>query len=208
MRRTTRLAVAAAALAAVAATGTTSASAAGTSPSPTGVTSGTEKSPGKPDAALAAAAAKLGVTTDRLMEALTSAKKSLAGSSSVSQDQFVAAVAAGLGLPVGVVNDALTPVLLKPGRDDGGKPAKKKDGEDQSTSPLLSDTAAAAFAATLGVDQAKAKAALANLVKIGSKPRGIDPSSKDFAGVASSLGVTVDQLKDALGTLKQSLEHA
>ena len=69
------------------------------------------ESPTAADADFAAIAAKLGVTTDRLNAALVAAKRSLADSTDVTPEAFVAAVAANLGLPVSRVQDAVGPML-------------------------------------------------------------------------------------------------
>jgi len=169
------------------------------------------------DADFAAIAAKLGVTTDRLTAALVAAKRSLATSTKVTPEAFVAAVAANLGLPAARVKDAVEPMFLKPGRPragDGKDRKAKKDGEqvgkdrkgadDPRNSPFTTNAAAARLAAALGVSQAKAKAALVAVV---SAPGGIVPTSKFFRDIAHSLGVSADRLKTALGDLKQSLAN-
>jgi hypothetical protein len=90
-----------------------------------------------------------------------------------------------------------------PGRDDQSKQdsmdSKALNGPQDS--PFTTDAAAASVAAALGVDQAKAKAALAAVVAMGR----VDPTSKAFADIAASLGVSSDQLNAALGDLKRSL---
>ncbi|WP_285784191.1 hypothetical protein [Microbispora sp. NBRC 16548] len=157
------------------------------------------------DADLAAIAAKLGVTTERLDAALVAAKTSLADSAGVTPEAFVSAVATNLGLPVSQVQDALEPMVAKPapGRDDQGKldSMDKKALDGPQDSPFTTDAAAASVAAALGVDQAKAKAALATVVAWGR----VDPTSKAFGDIAASLGVISDQLNAALSDLKRSL---
>ncbi|TQS23719.1 hypothetical protein [Microbispora sp. KK1-11] len=170
---------------------------------------GPQKSSGTPragaDADVAAIAAKLGVTTERLDAALVAAKTSLANSAGVTPDAFVAAVAANLGLPVPQVQDALRPMVAEPapGRDDQSKPDSmdKKALDGPQDSPFTTDAAAASVAAALGVDQAKAKAALETVVAWGR----VDPTSKAFGDIAASLGVSADQLNAALSDLKRSL---
>ncbi|MFC4588443.1 hypothetical protein [Sphaerisporangium corydalis] len=121
MRKRTRLVVATATLAALAATGTTAAAASGPTPQPGPVKpdSVTVKVDGKPkesaDAGLAEAAAKLGVTLDRLTAAIVAAKTSLAGSDDVRPDAVVAAIAAELGLPAPQVQKAMGPLIGRPG---------------------------------------------------------------------------------------------
>ncbi|MEU4294931.1 hypothetical protein AB0E63_42480 [Kribbella sp. NPDC026596] len=219
MMKRNRLVAAAVTLAALATTGTASAATSGSDPKPGAAKSGAAvkvegKSKPAKDVDLAKIAAKLGVTTARLNAALVAAKRSLAGSTNVTPEAFVKAVAANLGLPVSRVKAAVEPLILEPGRaraGDGkqGHKAKqedkgKKGADDPRKSPFASNAAAARLAAALGVSQAKAKAALVTLV---SAPGGIVPTSKAFRDIAHSLGVSADRLKTALGDLKQSLAN-
>jgi hypothetical protein len=213
MMKRTRLVAATVTLAALATTGTASAATSGSDPRPGAAKSGAAvkvegKSKPAADADFAAIAAKLGVTTDRLTDALVAAKRSLATSTRVTPEAFVAAVAANLGLPASRVKAAVEPMLLKPGRPragDGKQAGKDKKGaDDPRNSPFASNAAAARLAAALGVSQAKAKAALVAVV---SAPGGIVPTSKAFRDIARSLGVSADRLKTALGDLKQSLDN-
>ncbi|MEU8192917.1 hypothetical protein AB0C10_03950 [Microbispora amethystogenes] len=176
---------------------------------------GRQDSSGKPragaDVKLAAIAKQLGVTPERLDAALVAAKTSLANSADATPEAFVAAVAANLGLPVSQVRDALRPMIAgpAPGDDDRGKldgmgkkgGMDKKGGDGPRESPFTTDAAAASLAAALGVDQAKAKAALAALVALGR----VDVTSKTFRDIAASLGVGPDRLDAALSDLKRSL---
>ncbi|MBO4273432.1 hypothetical protein [Microbispora triticiradicis] len=170
---------------------------------------GRQDSSGKPgagmEADLAAIAAKLGVTAERLDAALVAAKTSLAKSDGVTPEAFGAAVAAELGLPVSQVQEALRPLIAEPapGDDRRGKldGMDKKGGDGPRESPFTTDAAAASLAAALNVDQAKAKAALATLVALGR----VDVKSKTFGDIAASLGVGSDQLDAALSDLKRSL---
>ncbi|GAB3132918.1 hypothetical protein GCM10027161_08910 [Microbispora hainanensis] len=205
MKRT-RLLVAALTLTTLAAAGT--AAAADTAPAPGAVKSGdaTIKSGARAgadaDADLAAIAAKLGVTTERLDSALVAAKME-----DVPPGSFVTAVAADLGLPVSQVRDALGPIVAKPAPDGDNQGradstgTKARDGSQDS--PFTTDAAAASLAAALGVDQAKAKDALAALVALGR----VRPTSTDFGDIAASLGVGSDRLDAALRELKRSLSQ-
>lgn len=213
MMKRTRLVVVAATLAALAATGTASAAASDSPPTPGDAKSGCAtvdpdgKSTVAADADFAAIAAKLGVTTDRLDAALVAVKTSPATSTGVTPDAFVAAVAANLGLPVSRVQDALGPLVAKSrqGDDHGKQDGKDKKGMDgPQDSPFTTDAAAASVAAALGVDQAKAKAALTAVVALGSASGGVDPTSKAFGDIAASLGVSSDRLTSALADLKRS----
>ncbi len=215
MMKRTRLVVATVTLATLAATGTAAAAAAAAAadpaPTPGASKSGsaTVKVDGKSragaDADFAAIAAKLGVTTERLDAALVAAKTSLANSADVTPEAFVSTVAANLGLPVSQVQEALGPMVAEPapGRDDRGKldSMNEKALDGPQDSPFTTDAAAASVAAALGVDQAKAKAALATVVAWGR----VDPTSKAFGDLAASLGVSSDQLNAALSDLKRSL---
>ena len=217
MMKRTRLVAAAVTLVALATTGTASAATSGSDPKSGAAKSGAAvkvdgKSKPAMDTDLAAIAAKLGVTTDRLNAALIAAKRSLAGSTTVTPEAFVAAVAANLGLPAARVKAAVEPLFLKPGRPRAGDDKRdhkatkdgkdKKGADDPRNSPFTTNAAAARLAAALGVSQAKAKAALVAVV---SAPGGIVPTSKAFRDLAHSLGVSADRLKAALGDLKQSL---
>jgi hypothetical protein len=192
-------------LAALAATGAGAQAASGASPA-----AGPTK-PGATAAAnddIAALAATLGVTTDQLTAAMVSAKMSLVGSTNVTPDAFVTAVAANLELPVPQVQAALEPMFAKraPTEADKAKPDgdAKQSAED---SPFSTEAAAASLAAALGVDQARAKAALAALVALGSAKEGIDPAAQSFADIAASLGVSPERLLAALSDLKRSLAN-
>ncbi|KAA9376466.1 hypothetical protein F5972_23960 [Microbispora cellulosiformans] len=157
------------------------------------------------EADLAAIAGRLGVTVERLDAALVAAKKSLAKSDGVTPEAFGAAVAAQLGLPVSQVQEALRPMIAEPapaGADRGKLDGMdKKGGDGPQESPFTTDAAAASLAEALGVDQAKAKAALAALVALGR----VDVTSKTFRDIAASLGVGSDRLDAALSDLKRSL---
>ncbi|MEV4296752.1 hypothetical protein [Microbispora rosea] len=162
---------------------------------------------GAADADLAAIAAKLGVTTERLDAALVAAKTSLANSAGVTPDAFIAAVATNLGLPIPQVQDALQPMVAEPAPDGDNQGkldsmgTKARDGSPDW--PFTTDAASASLAAALGVDQAKAEAALAAVVALGR----VCPESKAFDDIAASLGVGSDQLDAALGELKRSLSQ-
>ena len=215
MMKRLQLAVASVTLAALVATGTASAATTGSDPKTGGAKPGAPakvegKSKQAADADFAAMAAKLGVSAKRLEAAMVAAKRSLAGSTNVTPQAFVAAVAANLGLPVSKVKAVVEPMILKPGRSRDGKDHKaEKDGKDKGAndpkhSPFTTNATAARLAATLGVSQAKAKAALVALV---SAPGGISPTSKSFRHIAASLGVSTARLQAALVALKQSLAN-
>jgi hypothetical protein len=217
MRKRTRLVVATATLAALAATGAAPAMAAGTDPNhgvdapssdakSNGGATGTSKTAADADADFAAAAASLGVTTDQLGAAVVAAKTSLATSTSATDDDFVGAVANNLGLPVSQVSEALTPLLVTPSTraaEKGGED-KAAGADDPQRSPFATDAAAASLAAALGIEPAVAKSTLAALIALGSSG-GIEPASQPFRDLATTAGVSPEQLRDALGELKRSL---
>lgn len=216
MKRT-HVVVVTATLAGVAVIGAAPAAASGLTPTPAATKPGAAtanveaKSEAAVDGDFAALAATLGVTTDRLTAALVAAKTSLAASTGVTPDAFVAAVAANLGLPVSQVRDALAPMFIKPagtGAEESKQDSTEKEGVDgPENSPFTTDAAAAALAATLGVDQGKAKAALAAVVALASAAGGVDPTSQPFGEIAASLGVSPDRLIAALTELKRSLAN-
>jgi hypothetical protein len=214
MNKGTRLVVAVATLGALIASGAASAAASGSAGTPGTAKAGSavakkagnlkadEGSKAGADADFAAMAADLGVTTDGLTAALGAAKRS------ATPDTFVAAVAANLGLPVSRVQDVVGPLLRSPA--PAGRPGKRDDTDKEGTddpenSPFSTDAAAASVAEALGVEPAKAKAALAAVVRLGSSPAGIVPTSKAFGDIAAGLGVSSERLRVAVGDLKESL---
>jgi hypothetical protein len=221
MNKRTRLVLASAALAALIASGTASAAASGSARTPGAkADSATAKkaasstaddgSKAAADADFAAMAAALGVTPDQLTAALVAAKRSVTPST-FTPEAFVAAVAADLGLSVARVQGVVGPLLVKPA--PAGRPGKRDDTDskgvdDPENSPFSTDAAAASVAAALGVDRAKAKAALAAVVTLGSSPEGIVPTSAAFGDIAATLGVSSERLRIALGDLKSSLANS
>lgn len=211
------------AIAALGTTGTASAATSGSTPAPSPTKSGApavagndksvDKSAGKSDGKsagksadagkdeFAAIAAKLGVTTDRLNAATVAAKMSLASTNGGTPQAFYAAIAANLGLPVARVQDALGTEIFRKG-PEGGKPSKNGV---PGPSPFSTDSAAAFVAHELGVDQKKAKTALAAVVALSDARGGIDPTSKAFGDIAASLGVSSSKLATALTDLKMSI---
>jgi hypothetical protein len=93
----------------------------------------------------------------------------------------------------------------EPGKQDD---TDKKASDDPQSSPFGTDAAAASMASALGVDRGKAKTALAALVRLGSSPDGIATGSKAFGDIATSLGVSSEQLRSALADLKRSLANS
>ena len=156
-----------------------------------------------PDNGLADLAAKLGVTPARLDQALRTVKSSLGASGTApAEDQFTAALARVLGIPVARVRQA-----FPAGAPGGSKAAKdKKPGGNGSgtANPALDSALAAAVARELHVSTARVSAALRPLLAAGRA----DPSSPAFAAAARSLGVSSQQLTTALVNAKMSLAKA
>ncbi|RCG29818.1 hypothetical protein DQ384_19840 [Sphaerisporangium album] len=215
MRKRTRLVVVTATLAALAATGT-AAAASGPTPAPSPVTSDSapvkadeniKKSAGvegkaraSADADLAAIAAKLGVTTDRLTAALVATKRSLVNATDVTPDAIVAAVAANLGLPVAQVQDALAPLINAPKPDGDARDEKRADGprkrdEKSGDSP---DAHLAPIAAELGVTAERLTDAMRAAKTSLARSADITPETI-VAAIAANLGLPVAQVQEVLG---------
>jgi hypothetical protein len=151
-----------------------------------------------PDNGLADLAAKLGVAPARLDQALRTVKTSLGTSGTPpTEDQFTAALARALGIPVARVRQAFPAGAL-----GGNKVVKdKKPGGSGTANPAVDAALAAAVARELQVSTARVNAALRPLFAAGRA----DPSSPAFAAAARSLGVSVQQLTTALVHAKMSL---
>ena len=88
-----------------------------------------------------------------------------------------------------------------PGEPGGAKSAAAKSAAAKSAPQPGTDPFPAAVAAVLHVSTASANAALRPLLTAGM----VDPSSREFAAAARSLGVSPQQLSAALTQAKQSL---
>jgi hypothetical protein len=202
-----RTAVAAAALLAVALAGTASA-ASGAAPKPGPTNSATAGKPATADPDLVAAAAALGVTPDTLIAAIVGAKESFVGSTGpVTDDDFIAAVADRLGLPVSQVAAAVAPMIAAPGHGADKPGGQGKDGNDPANSPFATRVAAERFAASTGVSVEAARTALADLLQLAAGRGGLDTGSAGYAAIAHRLGLSTDQLTAALGQLKASFKN-
>ncbi|HXT89363.1 MAG TPA: hypothetical protein VN714_08895 [Trebonia sp.] len=211
MRNRTRLIAAAAAVTAALA-GTTGTAMAATGCPKTGIPAKTVSVTSSQSISLNALAARLGVSPARLDRALREVKTSFGKAGTPTQRQFEARLAHVLGIPLARVRHAFPPgtvKIVKPGAPTaaGGKEAggKKDNGAKppRSNAPAQPTDAAfvAAVASALNLSTAQVKAALAPLLAAGSA----DTSSATFAAAAQSLGVSVQQLDDALMQAKQSL---
>lgn len=189
MRNRNRV-IAAAAVTVTLAAGGTAAAAAATGGKSVPATHGkvaTGKSQGAVDTGLAN---RLGISPDRLNSALRAAKSSLRNASRPSTEEFYAAIARNLGIPVSRVRQAF------PAEQPSSKRGAAKQAEQAGH-----ETLAAAVAQTLHVSTARAMAALRPLFAAGRA----DESSAAFAAAARSLGVSVEQLNSAVVHAKMRL---
>ncbi|MDR2983697.1 MAG: hypothetical protein LBV34_02540, partial [Nocardiopsaceae bacterium] len=144
-------------------------------------------------------AARLGVSPERLDQALRATKISLSkANAKPTEARFVATLARMLGIPDARVRQAF-PV----GRGEGSKAAGSKAAKETNNAATRATNAAfaAAVARELNISTARVKAALRPLFAAGSA----DPTSPVFAAAARSLGVSGHQLYSALVHAKESL---
>jgi hypothetical protein len=151
-----------------------------------------------PDNGLNDLAAKLGVSPARLGEALRTVKSTLRTTGTQpTYDQFTAALARALGIPVARVRQVFPAVA--PGGNKDGK--GKQPGGNPTPDPALEAALAAAVARELHVSTSQVNTALQPLFAAGQA----DPSSPTFTAAARSLGVSIQQLTTALMDAKMSL---
>jgi hypothetical protein len=197
MRNRTRVIAAAAAVTAALAAGSIAAAVASTTGAKPGahtkIASASEKRAAGSDLA-----ARLGVSPDRLDQALRAVKISLGkASAKPTEGQFDAALARILGIPLARVQRALPAE-----QPAGSKPARfKPAGSKRAVRPGNNDALTAAVARELHVSAARVSAALRPLFAAGTA----DSSSPVFAAAARSLGVSTGQLSAALVHAKQGL---
>jgi len=142
-----------------------------------------------------ALAERLGVSPARLDQALRAAKTSLSYAAKPTEGQFDAALARILGIPQARVRQAL------PAGTPGRTKAANSRVADRAAGVQGNDALTAAVASELHVSTSQVSAALRPLFAAGRA----DPSSPAFAAAARSLGVSTQQLSDALVHAKQSL---
>lgn len=208
MRNRTRVIATAAVAVALAAGSTAAAMASPTGGKPSAPAAATNASTVKPpsvktpvpDDGLADLAAKLGVAPARLEQALRTVKSTLGtAGTSPTEDQFTAALAQALGIPVARVRHA-----FPAGAPGGSKVVNgKQPGRSGPATHAIDAALAAAVARELHVSTARVSAALRPLFEAGRA----DPSSQAFAAAARSLGVSVQQLNTALVNAKMSLAN-
>jgi hypothetical protein len=199
MRNRTRVIAAAAAVTAALA-GSTAAAMAST-PTATPTTQVKTVSGGAKCATGTDVAARLGVSPDRLAQALRAIKTSFRNTSGrVTQNQFDAAVARNLGISQARVHQAFaagSPGCIMPGgsKSGGPKPAAFQN-ERQAQTDMT-----AVVAKELHISTARVTAALRPMFAAGHA----DSDSSAFAAAARSLGVSTQQLATALMHAKESL---
>jgi hypothetical protein len=180
--------------------GTTGAVAvAGPSNAPTPSSAATAKTTAGPgiaaDPNVARVAAQLGVSADRLLQALPKAKMASAADGSLTGDAAARALAADLGVSPAQAQRALRELV--------GTAAPRSSGK--SGTPMPPDQASAALAARLHVSTARAAEVLDALNRMADPGHGVDPASPAFAALAHSLGKTPAQLSQILVGWKQAL---
>lgn len=146
------------------------------------------------DPNLTRVAAQLGVSVNRLLQALPKAKLAAASGGALSDDAAARAVAGDLGVTPAQARRALQE-LSGAAAAPGAKPA----------APPSRDEALIALAARLNVSTARAGQVLDALDRMGSPGHGVDPASPVFAALARSLGKTPAQLTQILTAWKQGL---
>ncbi len=147
------------------------------------------------DPNLARIAAQLGVSTDRLLQALPKVKVAAAADGSLTGNAAARALAADLGVSVAQAQRALQEFAATGSPGSGAKSATRQP----------PDAGLNALAARLHVSTARAAAVLSALDRMANPGHGIDPASPAFAALAHSLGKTPAQLVQILDGWKQSL---
>jgi len=171
--------------------------------SPKPGTSGPKKAGDKGKADwLADLAKRYGVTKDRLENALRDVKIALGAQPKGPVDPAVIAKLAGaLGISRAEAAKLFKEVFAQPGKQ-GGKGKKKEEGREVSPAVLVD-----ALAKELKISQDRARTLVADLDALG-RDHGLDPSDAKFAAIAKGLGLTAQQLTDALKAVKTSLGGA
>jgi hypothetical protein len=190
---TSRVAIGGIAAAAVIAGTTGAVALAGPSSAPTPKTTA---SPGiAADPNVARVAAQLGVSANRLLQALPKAKLAAAADGSMTGDAAARAVAADLGVSPAQAQRALRELVGAAAPGSGGKSATR----------LPPDAALPELAVRLQVSTARAAEVLDALNRMANPGHGVDPASPAFAALARSLGKTPGQLAQILDGWKLAL---
>jgi protein-disulfide isomerase-like protein with CxxC motif len=150
-------------------------------------------------------AAALGVPVARLDQAGRAVKTALGkAGTQPTQDQVYAALASALGISQARVQQAFAaekPCDSKAGDSKAGGSKAGSKAANSAAEARLQAAFTAAVATELHVSAARVSAALAPVFAVGHA----DPSSPTFAAAARSLGVSAQQLSDALMHAKESL---
>jgi hypothetical protein len=140
-------------------------------------------------------AAQLGVTADRLLQALPKAKLASMAGGSMSSDAAAAAIAAELGVSPARAQHGLRELFGAAAPVTGAK----------SGTPRPPDPAITALAARLHVSTTRAIDVFNALDRMSNPGHGVDPASPAFAALANSLGKTPAQLVQILDGWKTAL---
>jgi len=143
------------------------------------------------DPGIVAAAAQLGVSPQRLLDALPAVKQASAGA--LSDDAGSAALATQLGVSRSAAQRALTVMF-------GSASHLDKSGRQ-----LPPDAVITSLAHALGVSTEQAQQVWDELNRLSRPGHGVDPTSTEFGALASSLGKTPQQLAHALDAWKRGL---
>jgi len=190
---TSRVVIGGIAAAAVIAGSTGAVALAGPSSSPTPKTTASAGSTVDPN--VARIASQLGVSADRLLQALPKAKMAAAAAGSMTSDAAARALAADLGVSLAQAQRALAEFA------GAGSP---RSGAKAGTA-MPPDQAVPSLAARLHVSTARAAEVLDALDRMANPGHGIDPASPAFAALAHSLGKTPAQLAQILREWKMAL---
>jgi hypothetical protein len=147
------------------------------------------------DPNVARVAAQLGVSANRLLQALPKAKLAAAADGSPTGDAAARAVAADLGVSPAQAQRALRELLGAATPGSGAKSATR----------LPPDAALPALAVRLHVSTARAAEVLDALNRMANPGHGVDPASPAFAALARSLGTAPGQLAQILDGWKRAL---
>src|SRR5262245_7914731 len=179
---TSRVVIGGIAAAAVIAGSTSAVALAGPSSSPTAKPTASSGSTVDPN--IARIASQLGVSADRLLQALPKAKMAAAAAGSMTSDAAARALAADLGVSLAQAQRAL--------QEFAGAGSPRSDAK--SGAPMPPGAGLDALAARLHVSTTGAAEVLNALDRMANPGHGIDPASPAFAALAHSLGKTPAQL--------------
>jgi membrane-bound lytic murein transglycosylase B len=152
---------------------------------------------------LAQLAKRYGVTVAQLENALRNVKLALGERGTSPADPAVAAqFAQDLGLSLAQAKPLLHEVLGQATVKEGGTPSKGGGGTPSKAAP---EAFIDGLAQQLGISRERAAHVYQALEKLDQQQGGIDPNSPQFAAIAHRIGLTAEQLADALRQVKMSL---